>query len=576
MAASSALSTIKVVMLDIEGTVCPISFVKDVLFPYALDALPGTLESKWDSPEFAPYRDAFPAEYASSPSAFADHVRDLASRDVKVAYLKSLQGYLWETGYRNGEIKAPLFPDVAPQLASWAAAGIPVMIYSSGSVPAQKLLFAHTDGRPADLTPLITDYFDTVNAGPKTQAASYAAIAARYPAHPREGGWLFLSDNVAEVEAAARAGMQSFVVQRPGNAPLPEGVEARHTVTMSSASFDRSTTGTEVARVFKDHIKGKRVLITGASPNSLGEATALAIARSQPALLILASRTRSKLDAVASRLVADGLLPSASVRTVELDLCSQASVRAAAAAVAGLTPRLDVLINNAGINTQHRRLSPEGVEATFATNHVGPFLLTTLLLPLLRAAAADAAAVAPGETRIVNVSSDGHRLVPMRFSDYNLEGKAALPDELPRSKALPDWFTKGGKGYSGVLAYNMSKTAAVLLTVGLKQRLRAQGIQSFAANPGTIRTPLMRDIQPELRDSIETLHAGEWKSPDQGCAPFLVAAFDPSLSGSDEVYVQQDCQLRRPSAHAADVDKAERLWVLSEALTGAGQGASRL
>lgn len=224
------------------------------------------------------------------------------------------------------------------------------------------------------------------------------------------------------------------------------------------------------------------VLITGASPNSLGEATALAIARSQPALLILASRTRSKLDAVASRLVADGLLPSASVRTVELDLCSQASVRAAAAAVAGLTPRLDVLINNAGINTQHRRLSPEGVEATFATNHVGPFLLTTLLLPLLRAAAA---AAAPGETRIVNVSSDGHRLVPMRFSDYNLEGKAALPDELPRSKALPDWFTKGGKGYSGVLAYNMSKTAAVLLTVGLKQRLRTQGIQSFAANPGS-------------------------------------------------------------------------------------------
>ncbi len=218
-------------------------------YPYSLSALPETLTSKWDSPTFAPYRDAFPAEYRASPAALAAHVQDLVARDVKASYLKSLQGFLWKEGYQNGALKAPLFPDVLPTLTAWHSAGVALMIYSSGSVPAQKLLFQHTsvvgeeaavsssassDSPPdlgRDVTPLFSDYFDTVNAGPKTASASYSAILAAHQAdYPTASRWLFLSDNVLEVDAAKQAGLQSYVVQRPGNAPLAPPVAETHKV----------------------------------------------------------------------------------------------------------------------------------------------------------------------------------------------------------------------------------------------------------------------------------------------------------------------------------------------------------
>jgi enolase-phosphatase E1 len=141
------------------------------------------------------------------------------SRDAKTPYLKALQGYLWEEGYRNGQLKAPLFPDVGPAMFAWHAAGLRIMIYSSGSVAAQKLLFGHTDADPSDLKPLISDWFDTVNAGPKTDAASYSKIASSYPSLA-VAEWLFLSDNLNEVDAAVAAGMQSMPVSRPGNKKL--------------------------------------------------------------------------------------------------------------------------------------------------------------------------------------------------------------------------------------------------------------------------------------------------------------------------------------------------------------------
>ncbi|KAK4123718.1 2,3-diketo-5-methylthio-1-phosphopentane phosphatase [Parathielavia appendiculata] len=249
---SSLQSPVSVVLLDIEGTVCPVSFVKDVLFPYALEVLPTTLAKEWSSPSFAPYRDAFPPEHSATPEALTAHVQDLMRHDVKIAYLKSLQGYLWEEGYASGALKAPLFPDVAPKILSWTQQEqgdespndcgheekakkkkVRVMIYSSGSVAAQKLLFRHTNSsaRP-DLTGAITDYFDTVNAGPKTEAASYVKIAAKYPDVP-VGEWLFLSDLVKEVEAAKEVGMQSFVLERPGNAELSEEVRRKHRVVKS-------------------------------------------------------------------------------------------------------------------------------------------------------------------------------------------------------------------------------------------------------------------------------------------------------------------------------------------------------
>ncbi|KAI1429406.1 HAD-like domain-containing protein [Xylaria sp. FL1777] len=148
------------------------------------------------------------------------------AKDVKIAYLKSLQGYLWEEGYAAGHLKAPLFPDVADKLHAWHQNGFMIMIYSSGSVPAQKLLFKHTNAEPSDLTPLISDWFDTVNAGLKTEQRSYQRIAESHPEVP-VGEWLFLSDNAKEVDAAIAAGMQSMVVQRPGNPELPPDVIGR-------------------------------------------------------------------------------------------------------------------------------------------------------------------------------------------------------------------------------------------------------------------------------------------------------------------------------------------------------------
>ena len=195
------------------------------------------MKTKWDSPQFAQYKNAFPSEHSVSPEALSDHVKDLMSRDVKASYLKSLQGYLWEKGYQSGQLKAPLFPDVAPQFQAWKKDRIRIIIYSSGSVPAQKLLFKHTNGDPADLTPLIADFFDTVNAGPKMESASYEKIAAKHKRYPI-GEWLFLSDNVKEVAAAKEAGMQSYVVQRPGNADLSDEARKEHRVIQSFDELD--------------------------------------------------------------------------------------------------------------------------------------------------------------------------------------------------------------------------------------------------------------------------------------------------------------------------------------------------
>lgn len=184
------------------------------------------METQWEKPEFAKYRDAFPAEYASSKESLEAHFRELVLKDVKIAYVKELQGYLWRQGYDSGELKAPLFADVAAKLRSWHDKGLKIMIYSSGSVPAQKLFFSCTDAEPSDLTPLISDWFDTVNAGLKAEAGSYETITRKHPEFPASE-WLFLSDNVKEVDAAIAAGLQSYVVQRPGNSELPAGTQER-------------------------------------------------------------------------------------------------------------------------------------------------------------------------------------------------------------------------------------------------------------------------------------------------------------------------------------------------------------
>ncbi|RCI10947.1 hypothetical protein L249_5312 [Ophiocordyceps polyrhachis-furcata BCC 54312] len=216
----ASMDAVDVLLLDIEGTVCPVSFVHDVLFPYALDSLPGHLQHHWDSPDFASYRQAFPQHCRDDRVAFEALVRQLMAKDVKEPYLKALQGYLWQKGYRSGQLEAPVFPDVAPFITAAHAAGKTIIIYSSGSVAAQKLFFSHTSAEPSNLTPYISAWFDTVNAGPKTETASYATILASSP-NIAPARWLFLSDNIHEVRAALASGMRSLPVVRPGNTSLP-------------------------------------------------------------------------------------------------------------------------------------------------------------------------------------------------------------------------------------------------------------------------------------------------------------------------------------------------------------------
>ena len=165
-------------------------------------------------------------------------------------------------------------------------------------------------------------------------------------------------------------------------------------------------------------------MITGVGPGGIGGATALAFASQKPSLLILASRTKDKLESVAKEIASS--YPDVKVEIVKLDLSSQQAVREAAESVKQLTDSLDILVNNAGLTIYERKLTPDGLELQFGTNHSGPFLLTNLLVPLLLNAAEKSA---PGETRIVSLTSAGHRLSPVRFSDYNMEGKPIPPEE---------------------------------------------------------------------------------------------------------------------------------------------------
>ncbi|KAK0249719.1 hypothetical protein B0A54_03429 [Friedmanniomyces endolithicus] len=330
-----------------------------------------------------------------------------------------------------------------------------------------------------------------------------------------------------------------------------------------AAGWTQETTGTEVAEAFKSNIKGKTILITGVSPISLGESTALAIARHGPTKLLLASRTELKMAEVADKIAK--INPNVKVELIVVDLSSQTDIRTAARKVFHLTARLDVLINNAAVVTSARSETLEGIELQFGTNHIGHHLLTSLLTPLLLAGAE--ASGTRGTTRIVNVSSMGYRLSPIRFHDYNFEGKPVPPEEEP-PKGIPAHMkpdVAAGRPYYGFTAYGQSKTANILHAVALKERLSSRGVQAFAVHPGSIWTDLSRNLSDDDRKIIEGTSTF-WKNQDQGCATTLAAAFDPDLCDAKEAYLS-DCHLVDVAGYAKDQAIAERLWQLSEKLT---------
>ncbi len=225
--------TCDAVLLDIEGTITPISFVIDTLFPYAHDHAYRFLCDHWHEEDVREDVEALralaeeqgsavriPELDEASEAAVRGAVRDFVQRlihdDSKATALKSLQGKIWREGYERGSIRGEFYDDALRAMERWSARGIRIAIYSSGSVEAQQLLFRHSV--EGDLTGLVAAWFDTA-VGPKREPSSYETIAEELDVDP--GRILFATDVVAEAEAASEAGLQVVVMARLGNPQQP-------------------------------------------------------------------------------------------------------------------------------------------------------------------------------------------------------------------------------------------------------------------------------------------------------------------------------------------------------------------
>lgn len=226
MTVSLSALRIRAVVLDIEGTTTPVDFVYKILFPYARAHAAEYLAREWDGPAcrevVALLRDEHRLDVEPDYSPATDftqadaaaYVVSLMDQDRKSRGLKMLQGLVWKEGYRRGELRGQVYPDVQPALERWAAQGLRVCIYSSGSVLAQQLLFGSTNA--GDLLPFLSGHFDTA-VGPKTSVASYAHIVQALGVEASEV--LFVSDVAAELDAASISGLHTVLCARPSVEP---------------------------------------------------------------------------------------------------------------------------------------------------------------------------------------------------------------------------------------------------------------------------------------------------------------------------------------------------------------------
>jgi NAD(P)-dependent dehydrogenase (short-subunit alcohol dehydrogenase family) len=280
-------------------------------------------------------------------------------------------------------------------------------------------------------------------------------------------------------------------------------------------------------------LQGKIALITGAS-GGIGLETARALLRAG-AEVVLANRDSTRSEQALAQLRDER--PDAAVSAGVLDLTSLAGVRAFAESFGAQHSRLDLLVNNAGVMATPLQYTADGFELQFGTNHIGHFLLTNLLLPLMSAPA-----------RIVNLSSNGHRIRDMRWED-------------------PNWASD----YSPWPAYGQSKTANVLFSVELERRLGSRGIHAYAVHPGVVTTDLFRYLSTDDRaalDSRITQGGTAYKTPQQGAATSVWAATAPELTARGGSYLE-DCRISdEVMPYALDPAAAQRLWTLSEELVG--------
>lgn len=211
------MTDIKAILTDIEGTTSSISFVKEVLFPYAAAALPDYVRQHASEPEVAAALDQVATESGRPRQEIEGLIEQLLAwieEDRKITPLKTLQGLVWRAGYEQDRYRAHVYPDVPGRLRSWRARGLDLYVYSSGSIAAQQLFFRHSEA--GNLEPLFSGFFDTTSGG-KREVDSYRRIAAAIGQPPE--AILFLSDIEEELDAAAEARMATWWLQRPEDSP---------------------------------------------------------------------------------------------------------------------------------------------------------------------------------------------------------------------------------------------------------------------------------------------------------------------------------------------------------------------
>jgi NAD(P)-dependent dehydrogenase (short-subunit alcohol dehydrogenase family) len=302
-------------------------------------------------------------------------------------------------------------------------------------------------------------------------------------------------------------------------------------------------------------LAGKVAVVTGASAG-LGIETARVLASAGAGVLLVA-RNPEKLKPVLQSLREQ--VPGAQFDSALMDLSDLDSVRTAAADIAARYPCINLLINNAGVMACPLGRTAQGFELQFGTNHLGHFLFTNMLLSSLQAAAAGSGE----DSRVISLSSAGHRFGGVDFDDPNYENRE----------------------YEKWAAYGQSKTANALFAVGLDTRLKAKGVRAFAVHPGVIMTELGRYLAPEEWEALKASRpAGEemtFKSIEQGAATSVWGATSLQLQGLGGLYLE-DCHIAEPAApaktggiadFAADPALADRLWALSETLVGQSGGS---
>jgi NAD(P)-dependent dehydrogenase (short-subunit alcohol dehydrogenase family) len=315
---------------------------------------------------------------------------------------------------------------------------------------------------------------------------------------------------------------------------------------VSDKTYGENTTTEEILEGVD--LRGVSALVTGAS-GGLGLETARALA-AHGASVTLAARDVTRLHEAARAISAS--TGNAAVDCLELDLASLAAVRTAAARFADTHGSLNLLINNAGVMASPLMRSADGHEMQFAVCHLGHFLFTCLLVPLLRAGA---------PARVVNLSSAGHKMSPVLFDDT-------------------DFLTQP---YEKWVAYGQAKTANVLFSVELSKRLGRYGISSNAVHPGAIgNTDLGRHLEPaDMKALMQRTGSSEgfrFKSLEAGAATTVWAATASELEGRGGLYLE-DCHVAQANddparyfggyrSYATDPAQAQRLWSLTEEIVG--------